>query len=171
MDDEDLPLEPWAMGMQLVDVQFVREFLVDLNIYRAALASGLYTTEESAKRNSWRVLRRPVILKAVAAAMEERATALKINARTVLGEAWRCYMAAAADRNWSAAAKFLDMAGRHVDVRAFRDRFTPGLSDDEDDDPEGLRNLSDEELETLARLSRKAAGEPEVAAPPSTLRH
>jgi hypothetical protein len=176
MSDED-DIEPWAVGLEPRDMLFVREFLVDLNACGAAVRSHYYITadpEACAKANSWRILRRPIILKAVAAAMEERASSLKINAKTILGEAFRCYLEAAKDRNWNAAAKFLDMAGRHVDVRAFREKFSPGgmIDDDDEADESGLSNLSLEELETLARLSRKAAGvaEPEVEAP-SSLRH
>jgi len=173
---DDIPLEPWAFGMEMRDVLFVREFLVDLKAMPAAIRSGYYATESSAQAHSHRLLRRPVILKAIALAMEERASAVKITAQTVLGEAWRCYLECVGERNWAAAKGFLELAGKHVDVRAFRERFGRGTGadgdeDDEDVDASGLANLSDEELETLARLSRKAAGIDEPEGSPSPLRH
>lgn len=177
LDDlDDIPLEPWAFGMEMCDVMFVREFLVDLNAMQAAIRSNYYRTETAAKSHSYRLIRRPAILKAVALAMEERATFLKITAQTVLGEAWRCYLECVGDRNWKDARGFLELAGRHVDVRAFRERFGRGTGsgvdeDDEEQDASGLAHLSDEELETLARLSRKAAGIDETEGSPSPSRH
>lgn len=173
-DLDDIPLEPWAHGMEHRDVLFVREFLVDLNQKRAAIASGYLKSEEDAHRNAYRILKRPVILKAIAAAMEERASALKISAQTILGECWRCYLECVGERNWKDAKGFLELAGKHVDVRAFRERFGRGsvVDDDEDDAIEaGLANMTLEELELYARLGRKAAGIPEPEAAASTLRH
>jgi len=175
-DLDDIPLETWAFGMEMRDVVFVREYLVDLNVMGAAIRSNYYPTEASAKAHSYKILRRPVILKAVALAMEDRANAVNITAKTVLSEAWRCYLECVNARNWKDARGFLELAGRHVDVRAFRERFGRGTGlgeeDDEDQEASGLAHLSDQELETLARLSRKAAGvdEPQEQAS-STLRH
>lgn len=168
-DDEDLPLEPWAIGMRPKDVNFVREFLVDMNASAALVRCGM--TKITASGEGTRTIRRPVIAKAIALAMSDRAEALKINAKTVLAEAFRCYLECVADKKWIQAARFLDMVGRHVDVKAFKDRA--GILDDRDGDSEegeDLSNLSLEELETLARLSRKARGDAdEPEAPP--LRH
>lgn len=173
---DEIPLESWAFGMEMKDVLFVREFLVDLKAMPAAIRSGFYKTEKAAQGHSHRLLRRPVILKAIALAMEERANAVNITAKAVLSEAWSCYLECVGERNWAAAKGFLELAGRHVDVRAFRERFGRGTGtgadeDDEDQDASALAHLSDEELETLARLSRKAAGIDEAQGSPSPSRH
>jgi len=156
-DDEDLPLEPWAIGMRPKDVNFVREFLVDMNASAALVRCGM--TKITASGEGTRTIRRPVIAKAIALAMSDRA------------EASRCPLECVAEKKGVQAARFLDMVGRHVDVKAFKDRA--GLLDDRDGDSEegdDLSNLSLEELETLARLSRKARGDAdEPEAPP--LRH
>lgn len=154
---EEVDLEPWAVDLQPSDREFVREFLVDLNAYQACIRCGIPVTTSS----GWgtRKIRRPKIAKAIAAAMHERAEALGITAKTVLGEAFRCYLAAVGDRNWNAAARFLDMVGRHVDVDAFRARVGYQAEEDDGVNHEALASMTTEELETLARLSRKARGE------------
>jgi hypothetical protein len=178
IEDDDIGLEPWAIGLEQRDLLFVREFLVDLNATQASIRSGYWgqnggkDPEQSALKNSWRIMRRPAVLRAITAAMEERASSLKISARLILAEAWRCYLASAGDRNWNAATKFLEMAGRHVDVRAFRDKFSPGDSTDDQDEQaaKALENLTDPELDQLEYLTRKAAGLPpaEPRTPPVT---
>lgn len=159
---DDIPLEKWALGMTPRDAQFVREFLVDLNATKAMERCG--HARMNALGNANRTMKRPAIMKGIAAAMSERAEDLKITARTVVGEAFRCYLGAVADRNWNAAGKFLEMVGRHVDVKAFRDHR--GIGDDTDE-ATGLENLSNEELEQLDRLTRKMSGESgDQATPP-----
>lgn len=173
-DEDDDTLEPWARGMHIKEVVFVREWLIDMNTTRAGLASGISSNHENARSNSWKIVRRPTVLKAIAAAMDERAKALRITAQTVLGEAWNCYVLALSERQWSAAHKFLMLAGQHVDVGAFKARFgTPNANDfDEDDNADDLKNLTLEELETLERITRKAAGidDPQEQ-PASPVRH
>lgn len=166
---EDIPLEPWAFVLPPKDREFVREFLIDLNAMQALIRCG--HSEINAKRHCTRQMRRPAIARAIAQAMHERAEALGITAKTVLGEAFRCYLLAIQDKSYTAAARFLDMVGRHVDVQAFRNRYAPGMEDEDDEAAaSGLRNLTIEEIEELARLSRKAAGEPEGLSAPSALR-
>lgn len=174
IDPEEVGLEPWAMGMQPRDVMFVRAYLCTLNISQAARDSNYFAQsanpEQAIHGNSWAILRRPVILKAIAAAMDERAQALKITAQSVLGEAWRCYLMALDERNWTQAYKFLRLAGEHVGVRAFKEGSANRTRDDfEAGDDTDFSNLSDEELEQLARLTRKATGDTEEAVPASKL--
>lgn len=167
-DADDIQLEPWAKGLLPKDVLFVREFLVDLNAYQALIRCGMKPI--TATGMGTKIIRRPPIAKAIAAAMHDRAQSLNISAKTVLAEAYRCYLECASKKAWTPAARFLEMVGRHVDVRAFRERV--GLVDDPDDTEESdrLANLSLEELEEFARLSRKVRGDiDEPEAPP--LRH
>ena len=173
MDDQhdDLEIEPWAVGMHPHDALFVREWLVDMNTSRAALAAGHCSTLELSRKNSWKTLRRPAIMRGIAAAMSERAAALNISAKTVLGEAWRCYLLALDAGKFGDAHKFLTLVGQHVDVRAFRTKFGLNEPDDDEEDIAALSHLTTEELETLARLSRKAAGMDETEGAASTLRH
>lgn len=163
-ETDDIPLEKWAVGMNPRQAEFVREFLIDLNATKAMERMGC--SRQNALSNANRNLRRPAIMKAIALAMSERAEDLAITARTVVGEAFRCYLGAVSDRNWSSAAKFLEMVGRHVDVKAFRDHR--GMGDDTDE-ATGLENLTDEELDTFARLSRKMAGNADDQTPPPVL--
>ncbi len=163
-DPDEIEMEPWAVNLRADDALFVREFLVDFNAYQALVRSGCKPA--TARSYSTYKVRRPDIARAIAAAMQDRADALSISARTVLSEAFRCYMGAVAAKNWNAAARFLEMVGRHVDVRAFRERV--GIADDEDRDAAAdVRNLSREDLELYARLERKRLGlpAPEAASP------
>lgn len=169
-EDEDLPLEHWAIGMHPKDVNFVREFLVDMNAYQALIRCG--TLKATASGKGTQILRRPVIAKAIAAAMHDRAQLLGITAKTVLAEAFRCYLQCVQEKKWVQAARFLDMCGRHVDVKAFKDRVGLPIDDDDDrEDSEGLANLSLEELHELARLSRKARGDADDQPEAAPLRH
>lgn len=152
VEDEEIELEPWAVGLLPDDALFVREFLIDLNAYQAMIRCG--HTEKYAQANAWRTIRRAKIAKAIASAMEERADALRLTAKTVLAEAWRCYTACVADKNWKDAGKFLEMIGKHVDVQAFRNQV--GLSN-----PDGspldfdLSDMpTDEKRAALALLKR-----------------
>jgi hypothetical protein len=157
-DDEDLPLEPWAVGLRPLDASFVREFLIDLNSMQAMIRNGV--SESTARANAYKTIRRPAIAKAIAMAMQDRADALKITAKTVLGEAFRSYLAASEAKQWGPAARFLEMCGKHVDVQAFRTQV--GLSD-----PNGeplVFDLSaystDEKRQLLSLLERVAGAQP-----------
>lgn len=165
----DLELEPWAAGLTPYQAEWVREFLVDMNAYRACIRTGMKAT--TAHGEASRRIRRPVYAKAIAAAMHDRAVALNITQRTVLSEAFACYIQAAGDRNWTAAAKFLEMVGKHVDVQAFRDRAGDSGVIDDDQAMPGADDMTLEELETLARLHRKAMGNPDQPAPAASIRH
>lgn len=63
---------------------FVREYLIDLNASQAAIRAGY--SPKSIGRNICRVMRRPRVRAAIAAAMAERERDLQIDARAVLRE-------------------------------------------------------------------------------------
>ena len=154
-DEIEFEIEPWAVDLTPSDALFVREFLVDLNTMQAMIRWG--STEENAKRNGSRMIRRPVIAKAIAAAMSERVEHLRITAKTVLGELWRCYLGLVGDQKWKDAAEVLDKVGKHVDVQAFRTQV--GLSDPNGEPLEfDLNGFStDEKRALLAMLERAGA--------------
>jgi hypothetical protein len=160
INDYEIPeveeLEPWAQGLKHPDIQFVREFLVDFKAMSAAIRCGW--NPETAKSSATRKLRRPVIARAVARAMQDRAEALNITARTVLSEAWHCYMACVGEAKWESAHKFLELIGKHVDVRAFRDRV--GLPHDDDVPALNYDALSTDEKRQLLALHERIGAAP-----------
>lgn len=164
-EGEEDYIEPWAVDLLPDDALFVREFLIDLNGYQAMLRCG--KSEVNARTNAARMIRRPKIANAIALAMEERAEGLRLTAKTVLAEAWRCYTACVADKNWKDAGKFLEMIGKHVDVQAFRNQV--GLSNPDGSPIEfDLSGMStDEKRAALAFLQRFAYQEPDGADPGS----
>lgn len=149
--DDELPLEPWAIGKKPKDVQFVREFLIDLNAYQAYIRCGHTPSQSRAGSNKF--INRLAIQRMIAQAMNERAEELRITAKLVVSETFRCYLGAVAEKNWSAAKGFLEMLGRHTHAWT-----GPKGLPDRDEDDRALEILSDEELENLARLERKIRG-------------
>lgn len=151
-------VEKWAVDLHPQDAQFVRHYLISFSQQEAALAIGMAPT--SARSNAYRYMRRPDILKAIAMAMSERAESLNITAATVLQEAYRAFLIAMEDKQYSAARGFLEMVGKHVNVQAFSAKYNAPQSTDEDErEVEQLtENLTLEELETLAALARKSRG-------------
>lgn len=122
-------LEPWEESLRPADRLFVREFLIDMNTYQAAIRCGY--AAKSARTESHKIIKRPAIAKAICAAMLSRAEALNVTAKLVLAEAFRSYLLAIEAKQYGAAARFLEMCGRHVDVQAFRQRVGLDLGDSE----------------------------------------
>lgn len=157
-EKDDIGLEPWEAALRPDDREFVREYLIDLNAKQAAIRCAYYPSPQSAHKNAWRIMRRGVILKAIAQAMAARAEALGITAQTILSEAFRSYLLAIEARNFTAAARFLEMAGKHVDVQAFRTNIGVSGPDGGPIQVEDLSVLDDDELEAYGRIARKLAG-------------
>lgn len=150
--EDTCEIEPWAAHLRADEANFVREYLIDFNAYQALQRCG--KSESDAKANAYKVIRRPRIARAIAEAMEDRAKALRVNAATVLGEAFRGYCEALGKGNMAAASRFLEMCGKHVDVQAFRTMvgLTNPLGGPLEDD---LSVLTAEELDWYGRIARK----------------
>lgn len=165
--DDDIPLEPWARDLKPREQLFVREYLANgMKAYPALIKAGWAKSGCSHIASS--IMRRPRIVRAVALAMAERAEILGITSRTVLSEAFRCYLLSVEKGNLAAAARFLDMVGRNCEVGAFVAKFG-GLVPTDEDDAQGLENLTDEEVNDLARITRKMSGAGEHTPPASKL--
>lgn len=110
--------------------RFVDEYLIDLNATQAAIRAGY--SEKTARSQGQRLLTNVDIKLALSAAQEERSERTKIDAAWVLQEAARSYAINAteyidaegrvAQVNPQAARGFLELAGKHVGVQAFKER-------------------------------------------------
>ncbi len=121
------------MEPKLTDKQrvFIDEYLIDLNATQAAIRAGY--SKDSAKQIGTENLSKPAIQDAIGIAQAERSERTQIDADWVLTQAVESFKINAAiinDRdgnavmtNAAAAAKFLDQAGNHMNIGAFRRDF------------------------------------------------
>ena len=111
--------------------RFVDEYLIDLNATQAAIRAGY--SENTAGEMGWENLKKPQIAAAIEAAKAERSEKTRIDANWVLEQAARSYAINAAEHiddqgritqvNAQAARGFLELAGKHVGVQAFKDKI------------------------------------------------
>lgn len=122
-----------------------------------ALRLSAYRCDGVTSKIDINIFKRPRVIARIADLMEERCNALRITSRTVLGEAFMCYMQAKSEGKWSAAARFLEMVGKHVDVDAFRLRLEHTGPGGGPIPVEVLRGLTEEELVWAERIHLKLA--------------
>lgn len=106
---------------------FCKEYLIDLNATQAAIRAGY--SQRSANNVGPDNLLKPIIQKRIAELMSEREQRTEITADWVLKKAVESFEFNAKPvhdalgnkvmTNATAAAKFLEMAGKHVNVKAF----------------------------------------------------
>lgn len=106
---------------------FCKEYLIDLNATQAAIRAGY--SPRSANNVGPDNLLKPIIQKRIAELMSEREQRTEITADWVLKKAVESFEFNAKPvhdalgnqvmTNATAAAKFLEMAGKHVNVKAF----------------------------------------------------
>ena len=106
---------------------FCKEYLIDLNATQAAIRAGY--SARSANNVGPDNLLKPIIQKRIAELMSEREQRTEITADWVLKKAVESFEFNAKPvhdalgnqvmTNATAAAKFLEMAGKHVNVKAF----------------------------------------------------
>jgi phage terminase small subunit len=111
--------------------RFVDEYLIDLNATQAAIRAGY--SEKCARQQAAENMSKPVIQEAISAAQSQRSDKTKIDANWVLQQAARSYEINAAEHiddqgritqvNAQAARGFLELAGKHVGVQAFKDKI------------------------------------------------
>jgi phage terminase small subunit len=142
------------MNKQLTDKQeiFCKEYLIDLNATAAAIRAGY--AESWAVKNAYQLTEKHGIAKRVQELKDKRAATLKIDADWVLKECVESYnynkekvvnaFGMEGMRNPSVAAKFLEMAGKHIGVRAFDTNF-------ENKVPEPLKDLTLDQLIELKK--------------------
>ena len=109
--------------------RFCEEYLIDLNGAQAAIRAGY--SHNSAKEISSENLTKPNIAKRIADMKRERSKEIEINAAWVLKEAARCFAINATETindkgekslvNGNVAKGFLELVGKHVDVKAFEE--------------------------------------------------
>lgn len=142
------------MSKQLTDKQeiFCREYLIDLNATAAAIRAGY--EKRWASRNATHLLGKNGVAERIQHLKDKRAAILKIDAEWVLKECVASYeynkkkvvnnVGAEVMRNPSVAAKFLEMAGKHIGVRAFDTNFDAKV-------PEPLKDLTLDQLIELKK--------------------
>lgn len=142
------------MNKQLTDKQelFCREYIIDLNASAAATRAG-YEKKWIAK-NAHRLTENEGIAIRIQQLKDNRSVSLKINADWVLRECVECYeynkervVNSSGDenmRNPTVAAKFLEMAGKHIGVRAFDQSLEAKM-------PEPLKDLTLDQLISLKK--------------------
>ena len=143
-----------SMSKQLTDKKemFCREYLIDLNASAAAVRAGY--NKSWARSNTSRLMVNDDISNRIQELKECRSVSLKISADWVLKECVECYeynkervvnqQGQENMRNPTVAAKFLQMAGRHIGVRAFDQYLESKL-------PEPLKDLTLDQLISLKR--------------------
>jgi len=143
-----------SMRKQLTDKQeiFCQEYLLDLNATAAAIRAGY--AESWAVKNAYQLTEKHGIAKRIQELKDKRAVALRVSADWVLKECVECYeynkdkvVNQRGDenmRNPTVAAKFLEMAGRHIGVRAFDQSLEAKM-------PEPLKDLTLDQLISLKK--------------------
>jgi len=91
---------------------FIQEYLIDLNATQAAIRAGY--SEKTAKVVGYENLTKPYIAEAVQAAMDKRAEKTEITQVTVLHNIEKLRIKAEDEKQFSVAAKCLEMQGKHV---------------------------------------------------------
>lgn len=135
---------------QLTDMQekFCEEYLIDLNMTQAAVRAG-YSPAAAAAQAS-KLVDKPQVRQRIQELKAARSQQTAIDAEWVLRECVESYhynkervidrWGNEVMRNATQAAKFLEMAGKHVGVRAFDPKT------ESDDKPAPLQDLSLEQL-------------------------
>jgi phage terminase small subunit len=108
-------------------LQFCREFIIDLNATQAAIRAG-YSANSASQQGS-ALLGNPKVAVKIAEFKQERCQETKITANWVLEQSKKSYEFNAQEVfdnegnpkmvNAPAAGKFLELCGKHVDVNAF----------------------------------------------------
>ncbi len=111
--------------------RFVDEYLIDLNATQAAIRAGY--SEKTARAIGSENLTKPVIQDAINAAQSDRQKQTKIDAAWVLEQAAQSYITNSTEYmdeqgrmvplNANAARGFLELAGKHVGVQAFKEKI------------------------------------------------
>ncbi|MAE86325.1 MAG: hypothetical protein CMB80_26560 [Flammeovirgaceae bacterium] len=111
---------------------FCLEYLKDLNATQAAVRSGY--SEKTARAIGTENLAKPAISEYIAKLQKERSERLEIDADWVLKEAARCFSVNSKSKlnesgdevliNSNAAKGFLELIGKHVNVKAFEESIT-----------------------------------------------
>lgn len=139
---------------QLTDMQekFCEEYLVDLNMTQAAIRAG-YSTSAAAAQAS-KLVDKPQVRQRIQELKAARSQKTSIDAEWVLRECVESYhynkerivdrWGNEVMRNASMAGKFLEMAGRHVGVRAFDPKV----------EPEQERSLAELSIDQLISLRK-----------------
>lgn len=102
--------------------RFVDEYMVDLNATQAAIRAGY--SAKTAYSAGQRLLKHVEVEKALSAKSEKRAEKTEINAEYVLTQAVKLHERCMDKDKFipAAAAKALELVGKHVDVQAFLER-------------------------------------------------
>lgn len=105
--------------MTLTDKQqiFCEEYLIDLNATQAAIRAGY--SEKTARQIASDNLTKANIQDCIASLKAERSDNTKTDAAWVLLKARECFEACVASTDYSTAKGYLDIAGKHVSVKAF----------------------------------------------------
>ena len=111
--------------------RFVDEYLIDLNASQAAVRAGY--SEHSARITASKLLTKTNIQQAVNEGQAQRAQKTKIDAAWVLEQAAQSYITNSTEYmddqgrmvplNANAARGFLELAGKHVGVQAFKEKI------------------------------------------------
>jgi phage terminase small subunit len=148
--------KPRGVGMskQLTDKHemFCQEYLIDLNASAAAERAGY--KKSWARSNTPRLMANDDISNRIQELKETRSASLKVSAEWVLKECVDCYEYNKEKvvnqhgqenmRNPTVAAKFLELAGKHIGVKAFDTNY-------ENKVPEPLKDLTLDQLIELKK--------------------
>jgi phage terminase small subunit len=162
---------PKPKGLSPKQSLFVVHYIGDCNwsATKAALAAG-YSPNNAHSQGSEN-LKHPAVMAAIAEAMQDRIERTKVDADYVLNRLVAVEMEATAIRQtvptMQVRLKTLELIGKHVDVRAFRDQV--GLSNTMGGPvEEDLSHMTEEELEAYgvaARIVERARSRARQAAP------
>lgn len=110
------------MALNAKQQRFVDEYLIDLNATQAAIRAGY--SEKTAGSIGQENLTKPEIAKAIDAAQFNRAEQTGIDAAYVLRQAVKLHercMVNGEGFNAAAAARALELVGKHVNIQAFKE--------------------------------------------------
>ena len=100
---------------------FCKEYLIDLNATQAAIRAGY--SEKTAQKIGSENLSKPLIAAKIQESMSKRSTEVEIDANWVLEQAVMMFKKANDLDNLNAAKGFLELAGKHCNVGAFKERI------------------------------------------------
>ena len=130
------PSETTLKPLTAKQERFVDEYMIDLNATQAAIRAGY--SENCAAVQGCENLMKPNIQAEIEGRKRERSEKTKIDAAWVLEQAARSFLINAKEIigedgeikqvNAQAARGFLELAGKHVEVKAFSDRVETELS-------------------------------------------
>ena len=111
--------------------RFVDEYLIDMNATQSAIRAGY--SAKTAHSIGEENLRKPAVASALNEALSKRSQETKITAAWVLEQAAQSYMVNSTEYmddqgrmvplNANAARGFLELAGKHVGVQAFKEKI------------------------------------------------